>query len=244
MKRTNLCIARVCLALAAFVLSPLVVAQAYVALNFDTLFYDQPNVETAGLGPEDPPLIIITPIGDFERAPEFRDLDLTLQSLRFKYGYSIFSWLAVEARAGFGVSKQTLKDFRELPQGATAIDIPNPDFGQPGEPPFLPDPGAEVTIRQGDAEISLRRHFGAYVRLGGNFDSLVSPYLVWGRSKGVFEVTANSGTGGGRTNSASYGLGFNIRLTDRAYLNLEYMDLFDTKEIDVENWSGGFEYRF
>ena len=171
---------------AGLAFSPLVIAQGYVALNYDTLFYEQPNVEIAGQGEDNPPFIIIRPdpaTGGFEREERFRDLDLTLQSLRFKFGYSIFSWLAVEGRASIGASKRTLNNFRERPIGAIPLQIPNPDFGMPGEPQFLN--GVQVTIRQADSEITMKRHFGSYLRLGGNFDSLVSPYLVWGRSKAV-----------------------------------------------------------
>ncbi len=228
----------------AALLSPLAMAQGYFALNYDTMFYEQPDVEIAGLGPEVPPLLLIDPEpadDPFVREDPIRDLDLTLQSVRVKYGYSIFSWLSVEARSGIGASKQTLKNFRELPR-VTTLQVPNPDFGMPGEPQFLN--GAQVFVRQADAEIALKYHIGAYVRLGGNFDSIISPYLIWGRSKGFYEVTANVGTGGGRVSSASYGAGFNIRLWERTYFNLEYMDLFDTEEIEVQNWSGGFEYRF
>ena len=81
--------------LIAAIISAPSLAQGYFSLNYDTLFYEQPNVQTAGQGVESETLIIIKDprFPDFDRSEPVIDLDLTLQSVRLKYGYSIFNWL-------------------------------------------------------------------------------------------------------------------------------------------------------
>ncbi len=237
-------------------------SQAYIGINYASLSYEQLGVETAGLGPSNPPFNIISQEGGGERASPFRDLNVELQTASVKYGYSIFSWLSMEVRAGFGTSKKLLRDYAEKPRTRN-VQIPNCDVngnnciddtlrnaatGELDPIGGVKKTNINVTLtetKRRNAELLNKYYYGAYVRLGGNFrKAIVSPYLLFGYTRGSFEVAATSGTGGGHVNSNSYGIGANIKIMDQLFVNMEYLDLFSSSNINVsKSWGLGLEYR-
>lgn len=206
-------------------------AGSYLGIGFGMLDYAQPNVESATLPDPGLAVVIIDQIDGGERPERFRDLDDNLSGLKVKFGYQVTDFIALELRGGFGVSPIRLADYGEevltefitLPSGVNAI---------------------EIITTPVDAELSLKNYFGGYIRLGGDFpNQVVSPYVLVGHTRADFAVTESTGGAGGKLRDSSYGAGLNIRLNELLYINLEYMQMFNRKEIEVQEFTIGIEYK-
>lgn len=209
-------------------------AGSYLGFGFGMLDYAQPNVESATLPDSDNPQVIVRQIDGGKRPERFRDLDDNLSGLKVKFGYQITDFFALELRGGFGVSPIKLTDYgEEVITAALTLPIPPPD-----------NRAIEIITTPVDAELSLKNYFGGYIRLGGDFpNSVVSPYILVGHTRGDFAVTETTGEAGGKLRDSSYGAGLNIRLNEQLYINMEYMQMFDRKEIEVQEFTIGIEYK-
>lgn len=223
-----------CQLLMLLTLSNVSYAGSYIGFGFGMLDYAQDNVESATLPDSDDPQVIVRQIDGGERPERIRDLDDNLSGLKVKFGYQVTDFIALELRGGFGVSPIKLADYGE--------EVITEFITLPVAPPN--DRAIEIITTPVDAELSLKNYFGGYIRLGGDFpNQVVSPYVLVGHTRADFAVTESTGGAGGKLRDSSYGAGLNIRLNELLYINLEYMQMFDRKEIEVQEFTIGIEYK-
>ena len=216
----------------------------YAGISYDLLGYEKKDAIRS-----------LTPLGDdityntlnvAERPAEIFDVDSNLSGLAFRVGYQLnistsTIWpVALEARAGFGLSGDVLDQYTE------DIDTADVNFQ------ILPSGqyGFAATINTDiiPDELELRDYTGLFFRFGGaNQKELmgrVSPYVLLGYTWAKFITNSITGTADGRTESASYGVGANVRISkeQKSYLKVEYLQLLDKEDLVVDGWSLGFEY--
>jgi len=164
-------------------------------------------------------------------------------------GYAFSNWVSVETRFGFATSSKILEGYSEIPSTQN-INVPNEDPIGSGIP-INPDDGATTIVRitdvtPADAEFLPKYTLGGYFRFGGQLrgERWISPYLLLGYTRGNFDVTASSGTGGGTFSSHSSGVGINFKMPwlESSAFNVEYMDQFSDGPVDISTVSVGFEY--
>lgn len=205
-------------------------AGGYIGLGYMSMGYEQPNVESATQENSTDPNVIIEQLDGGVRPERFSDIDDDLEGLKVKFGYQLNRYFAIEVRGGYGVSPITLEDYGE--------EIVT-DFVQIAGVRRL-----EILTTPVDAELNLESYIGGYIRIGGDFENwFASPYVIWGHSRGNFDVTEAGGTAGAKLRNASYGAGINFKINDRVYINTEYMELFDRDEIEVKEISASIEFK-
>lgn len=222
-------------------------AESYVSVTASHIQYTKPNVERSirdDFFVNDTPAAVleITVISEDggPRPERIVDLNAQLLGINLKYGYSVFDWFSIEVRGGFSAIEEGLDDYAEDSRvGPNTSSFIDPITGRPTT-------SLEFITDARQASLKMEYYYGVYTRIGGGGSGVISPYVVLGQSRANFTVDAVGGTAGGRLDDFSYGLGANIRLAREGslYINLEYMDLFATRDVDVETWTIGLEQRF
>lgn len=215
--------------------------------------------------------VSLATLGDSSRPNRIRDIDVNLEAFNLKFGYSFNRFISLELRAGAGTSPAELKSYSEelrdnrtltLTSNSVGVNFANTlnvlfeDEVAAGNPngfrmfdTALHNGGRDsiniTETRPKDSLIRTELFLGSYVRFGGDFRSwYVSPYVLIGQTHIKFVVNDDQGTGGGTVDTLSYGGGFNIKLNEKMYFNVEYLDLVDKENLEVKSWSGGIEFRF
>lgn len=227
-------------------------AQPYVGFGYMKMDYSETNIHDGRLDPNAFVLIEFptlqpgtgTPVGTFgdREVPavfsQVRDVeDAGIEGMFFKYGYQMHAFFSLELRAGIGVSGYEVEGYREE---ITRIDTASQD-------PFVPGPERRYETRPLSSTIEMKHYYGAYARIGAARKWWVSPYLLVGFSRANFEIQGSglgNASGGDVVKDESWGAGFNIKVTDSVFFSIEYLELFDEGNIEVDNWNAGLEYSF
>ena len=227
-------------------------AQPYVGFGYMKMDYSETNIHDGRLDPNEFVLIEFDtlvpgagqPVGTFgpTEVPavfdQVRDVkDGGIEGLFFKYGYQISSFFALEVRGGIGVSGYELEGYREE---ITQIDTQS-------NPIATPEDERRYETRPLSSTIEMKHYYGAYARIGAARKWWVSPYLLVGFSRANFEIQGSglgNASGGDVVKDESWGAGFNIKVTDSVFFSIEYLELFDEGNIEVDNWNAGLEYSF
>lgn len=247
MKRNKYQAATVSLFALAVGFSPIAVQaqNTYVGISLSGVNYDRDNVTRSILPPSkttDATQVFAEDGGP--RPDQIADVNEDLHSFTVKVGHSINRLLAVEVRAGFGVSEAELDDYAEDKEALT---------GQV--------PGGGTTLNTftvpKDATLLLNNFYGLYTRVGGDDASpfvigVFSPYVLVGYERATFEASIDGGTGGGTLEGLSFGAGFNVSFNEDSpiVLNVEWREQKErdldgvSRQLKFTSISAGFDYRF
>ena len=227
---------------------PFMASNSYGELYFGAQIYSadykQDQVTIATLADDDPCCTGSSPSGtDYfirqkgggARPERIIDIDTELDTFKVKLGFQFTADFSIELRGGFGTQNYTLKDYAE--------EIEKGEFTDNSVWP--PQKEIYVLTTPIDSELKTEYFYGLYLRMGGNSNNLISPYVILGHSRVNYAVNDTSGTAGGKVRGSSFGYGLNVRTPfERMYLNIEYLDLIDEDGIEADGYSAGFEYRF
>ena len=94
-------------------------------------------------------------------------------------------------------------------------------------------------------DVSISRLMGAYIRLGFPLADKVYPYFLVGRSKGELELKVAGFSFEEEDSDTSYGVGANFYIPDsEVQLSVEYLHLFDTKNVEIEGLAVGLQLQY
>lgn len=154
---------------------------------------------------------------NYTRAELDGDVDAGFNTLSLRAGYEFTNWLAIEARYGAGLDRDNSRE----QVGPFSVDI----------------------------KYEVEHYYGAYGRLTLPNDTPFKPYIIAGYTEAELEGTGK--VGGIRVGKVkakgdafSYGAGVNLDLSERLFVNAEYMRLLDEDDVEVDGFTLGVSYRF
>lgn len=104
--------------------------------------------------------------------------------------------------------------------------------------------GVEDERVLGGLDVELKKMLGGYLRAGLPITRRFYPYVVAGRSKGELEGSGSSERKFEKS-GLSYGAGLNISWPESAaILNVEYMQLLDKDDFEIEGLTVGLQVQY
>lgn len=90
-----------------------------------------------------------------------------------------------------------------------------------------------------ETEVDLASLYGAYIRAGVPVTQSIYPYAIAGYTRSSFDYSNVLGDSSESETDASFGIGVDLRLTDKVLANLEFMNYIDENGAEVNAYQLG-----
>ena len=106
--------------------------------------------------------------------------------------------------------------------------------------------GKSKKKEEDNEEVEIESILGAYVKLSArNKKSFISPYVLLGYARTDVDLIDEDGDDlGGSTSDFSYGLGMDFDVSERFYIDVDYINYLDKNGFDITAYSLGLNYQF
>jgi len=157
-------------------------------------------------------------MANYEMDTGFDTLDIKPTALRMRLGSTLNDYLAIELHGAFGLSDDT-----------DTVDV----LGESISAQYEIDSALGVFIK---ARAPVGERFGLFAMLG--YSRLEGSYRIDAPSVAIVESGSES------ESDVSMGLGADFRMTDRLYLNADYLQLLDKSGVEVTSLNLGLRLDF